>query len=545
MAVNGTSGALPALITPGLNSPMTIPITIGIAVVIAFLVLHTLTPSVDPREPPLVRPRIPFIGHIVGLMRHQAQFHMNLQRSTHKTIATLPMLTGKMYAVWDPQLVASGLRNKSLSVNPHILAATPKVAQVSAPTAALLRGPDAEHIVDRVLLHAVPASLRGAGIQRLNRTALDLLAAELTALAPSSTRPVRVPNTWLFIRRLLSTATTTAVYGPAHNPFSDPAVEAALWELEKNLLKLTLDLPAVFTRAGNRARQTLFDALTPYYKAHRDTDPAASEFIRNRAEELRAAGIPDEDLARVEVMLPFAALANTVPLLFWMVCFVFSRPELVRELRQEVEGLVVAGGKSDEEEGDKKTTKVMLTAGTVEERCPLLMACYKETQRVAVHQVSTRTVMRDVVLRDAEGREYLLKEGGVVQLVIGAGHGMEEYWGKDGGDFRPERFLAGKGEDGEASGGVRATRVAFQPFGGGLHLCPGRQFAFAEMMAVMVTLLLAFELEPLEGTEWVLPEFATRSMIDAVTKPARHGEGFGLTIRRRSGWEGVRWEFEL
>jgi hypothetical protein len=65
------------------------------------------------------------------------------------------------------------------------------------------------------------------------------------------------------------------------------------------------------------------------------------------------------------------------------------------------------------------------------------------------------------------------------------------------------------------------------------------------MMAVMVALLLGFELEPLEGTEWKLPKFATRSMIDAVTKPARHGEGFGMTIRRRPGWEGVRWAFEL
>jgi hypothetical protein len=28
----------------------------------------------DPREPPLVRPKIPFIGHLIGLMRHQTTY---------------------------------------------------------------------------------------------------------------------------------------------------------------------------------------------------------------------------------------------------------------------------------------------------------------------------------------------------------------------------------------------------------------------------------------------------------------------------------------
>ncbi len=246
----------------------------------------------------------------------------------------------------------------------------------------------------------------------------------------------------------------------------------------------------------------------------------------------------DEDVARVEVMLPFAAVVNTVPVLFWLVGFCFSRRELVGRLREEVERELLVGR---EKEG---VVRVKAVRGVVEGRCPLLMACYRETLRLTVHQVSTRTVVKDTVVSGVAGREYLLKEGAVVQLAAGVGHGMENYWGEDVGEFRPDRFLAGEEEGGEGPGSAKAVRAAFQPFGGGMHLCPGRYFAFSELVAVMATLLLGFEVEPLEGAEWKLPAFATRSVIDAVAKPARHGEGFGMKVKARPGWEGVQWEYE-
>ncbi|KAK4156579.1 cytochrome P450 [Chaetomidium leptoderma] len=547
MATNG--GVLPALTARGLEMVTTTPVAIAIAIAVAYLVLHSLTPSIDPREPPLLKPRIPLIGHIIGMMRHQAHYHITLQRSTGKPIATLPMLTGKMYAVWDPYLIAAGLRSKSLSSTPHIIDATPLVAQVSKPTANLLRGPRGNHIVDRIMHHAIPSAFKPASIQRLNATALAELASQLSTLCASSSTTTKtpIPNAWLWLRHLLTDATGKAVYG-AHDPFAkNPAVETALWEFEKNLLKLTLNLPAFLVPVGHRARQVLIDALAPYYAARHDAEESASDFVRNRAAELREAGFPDDDVARVEIMLPFAALANTVPLLFWLFGHVFSRPELVRRLRAEVEeGLVVVSGKEQGEE----VVVLSMTAAAMEERCPLLMSCYRETLRRTVHQVSTRTALQDTVLTDRAGREYLLKKGSVVQLAIGASHAVEEYWGPDADEFRPERFLGHnsggrKAEDGDGPGSAKAMRAAFQPFGGGAHLCPGRNFAFAEMMAVMATLLLGYEVEPLEGTEWKLPGFATRSVIDAVTKPAKHGEGFGVRIGRRQGWEGVRWRYEL
>jgi hypothetical protein len=44
-------------------------------IAIGFLLWRTWTSqSLDPREPPLIHPKIPFIGHIIGLARDQAQY---------------------------------------------------------------------------------------------------------------------------------------------------------------------------------------------------------------------------------------------------------------------------------------------------------------------------------------------------------------------------------------------------------------------------------------------------------------------------------------
>jgi cytochrome P450 len=548
MATNGTS-ALPTLNASRFDVLATPPTALAIAAVLGLLVLYALSPRADPREPPLVKPSIPLIGHILGLMRHQAQYHINLQRATRKPIATLPMLSGKMYAVWDPYLTAAGLRSKALSPTPQALAAVPVIAQTSPHATAVLLGPQGEHFVDRLMQHVISPSLKGAPVHRLNTTALSSIADQLTSLAPSTTMSTPIPNAWLWLRHLITSATTTALYG-IHNPFSTSPgneVETALWDFEKHLLKLTLNLPSFMASTGHRARETLFSALTPYYTSRHDTHPSASDLVRNRAAEIRAAGIPDEDLARLEIMLPFAAMANTVPMLFWLFCHIFSRPDLVARLRQEVErGLVVGrmeGTQTGKGEGGEVAVNV--AAAAVEEKCPLLMSCYRETLRLTIHQVSTRTAMQDTVLSDKGGREYLLKKGNVVQLVIGTGHNMEEYWGDGADEFQPERFLGKKGDGEDGPGSSKAMRTAFLPFGGGMHLCPGRAFAFAEMMAVLATLLLGYEIESVEGSKWELPGFATRSVIDAVTKPANHGQGFGVNIKRREGWEGVRWRYEL
>jgi hypothetical protein len=49
---------------------------VGLALLAAFffLVQRMLSADVAPQEPPLLKPKIPFIGHIIGLMKHEASY---------------------------------------------------------------------------------------------------------------------------------------------------------------------------------------------------------------------------------------------------------------------------------------------------------------------------------------------------------------------------------------------------------------------------------------------------------------------------------------
>lgn len=298
-------------------------------------------------------------------------------------------------------------------------------------------------------------------------------------------------------------------------------------------------LPSFIAPTGNRARSKLVEALTPFYTSHHDNDSSTSEFARRRAGAMRAHGISGSDVARIETLLPFASMTNTVPTLFWLFTFIVSRPRLVAELREELESSIMR------RDGDDVTLAV--NASAIEERCPLLWSCYRETLRLTIQQVSTRTVMQDTTISDARGREYLLREGAVVQMALGTLNALEEYWGPDVDEFKPARFLnfANRSKTEDGPGSPKAMRATFQPFGGGVHLCPGRIFAATEIMAVVVSTVLGYEVKPLDGKEWNLPRLGNRSMIDAVTKPAKEGHGFGVTMKRRPGWEKVQWKFDL
>ena len=57
-------------------------------------------------------------------------------------------------------------------------------------------------------------------------------------------------------------------------------------------------------------------------------------------------------------------------------------------------------------------------------------------------------------------------------------------------------------------------------------------------IAIMSTVILGFNVEPLAG-EWKLPAWATRSLVDAITKPSRKDGVMGVRMSRREGWEKV------
>ncbi|KAI3551163.1 prostacyclin synthase [Colletotrichum costaricense] len=56
-----------------------IVVTAALLLVPAFLLLKKLMfPNFDPREPPVLRPRLPVFGHIISLIRESGGFYARL-----------------------------------------------------------------------------------------------------------------------------------------------------------------------------------------------------------------------------------------------------------------------------------------------------------------------------------------------------------------------------------------------------------------------------------------------------------------------------------
>jgi cytochrome P450 len=149
-------------------------------------------------------------------------------------------------------------------------------------------------------------------------------------------------------------------------------------------------------------------------------------------------------------------------------------------------------------------------------------------------------MISDLTITSQNGQSYLLKRGIDVQVPAGVPHAQPSIWGLDAGSFNAERFLPSSNKTTHAD---RAHKAAYIPFGGGRHLCPGRNFAFTEIIGFAAVLLLGFEIEA-RGMEFRDMQMQVSKLASGTVKPVKNGEGFGARFRIREGWDGVSWSFE-
>jgi cytochrome P450 len=77
------------------------------------------------------------------------------------------------------------------------------------------------------------------------------------------------------------------------------------------------------------------------------------------------------------------------------------------------------------------------------------------------------------------------------------------------------------------------------PFGGERHLCPGRNFALAEMLGLVGALALGFEVmgaRPPDATDAYLGT--------AMRRPKWGDQDPSVRVTRREGWADVTWSFK-
>lgn len=284
-------------------------------------------------------------------------------------------------------------------------------------------------------------------------------------------------------------------------------------------------------RETRAARRRLQLALGEWCSNMEGDDLKVSAYIRNRINILRKYGMKGQQLGDIEVALIHVPTSNSIPTLFWFFMYVFTRPDLVRQLREEVEPIVQHGS------GDEKTVDVDI----LHDKCPLLISCYREAARLCNKFVCNRRVVEDTTITDKQGRSYLLKKGASIRMPAGILHAAGETWGADADEFRADRFL----DTGLSREEAKLRRVSHTPFGGGAHMCPGRNFATAEILGFVASMAVGYEIEPVDGNwdKFKPPAMAPCPLATSVCKPVNEESMFGTRVTRRSGWESAKWRF--
>ncbi|KAF5023470.1 hypothetical protein F66182_4470 [Fusarium sp. NRRL 66182] len=488
------------------------------------VMLHKLsTPALDSLEPPLLKPSIPIIGHIIGMMKHQGTYLKILYDGSSRQIATLPILGGKLYVIFDPAIIQSIYRKKTFSFEPFATEFAQRELGISDETFKIIR---TTNIVPDFFQVIHPA-MTGDHLHRMNANALRYVSKELDSIGDAR-NPFKTPNLWLWLRDLMTMATAEALYGPENPLMKEPSLLRDLWTFEQGLSMILVNvLPSITARKAFYARARLQASLGKYYDARKDDDPDAAEIVRARANVLREYNVPGVEVGHFELALLHVGTANTIPTLFWFIVHIFSRPDLVQRLREEVLPAAQHDGHNN----------VTIDITTLDRRCPLLSSCYREAVRLSNQNVGNRRVLEDTMVSDGKGKSYLLKKGENLQIPARVCHELGQVWGENVLDFNPERFLESK----ETSESDKLKRAAYLPFGGGRHLCPGRNFAFAENLGLVTCLLLGFDAVFPDGPG--IPPGLTCEFSQAAFKPANNGEGFGIQVQRKKGWEETKWLF--
>lgn len=231
------------------------------------------------------------------------------------------------------------------------------------------------------------------------------------------------------------------------------------------------------------------------------------------------------------------ALSNTIPTFFWFAMHIFSQPSLVAKLRKELKPLAVAGAKLP---GGKQ--EMLLDVRIIEDRAPLLVAAFRENQRAIGVGSINRWVEADTRLTSAaSGKTYLLKKDTPLLVPTLVNHQDPALWGADAAEYKAERFLRRDGDVREFHAGAPVPRGAYTPFGGGKHLCPGRDFANAENWGTMIAFLLGFDITTPEGGPLEVPERTMPLPTSGLGRPVP-GSDLRSSVRRRKGWENIVWK---
>jgi len=222
------------------------------------------------------------------------------------------------------------------------------------------------------------SALLGPGLESMVATALKYLVPVVDQLE-NTNGPINLIH---WTRHGITMASTEAAYGTT-NPYNDEGAADAFWDWEDYVAFLMPGvLPELIAKKSLGGREKLVKCYERYYKNGCPED--ASLMIKARHRVHMEAQTPWIDFLRLEASISFGLLSNSIPATFWAIFELFSRPDVVRELRKELqdEGLII------EQRGGEEIYQVDVES--LRTRCFHFFSAFQELMRLRMIAANTR-----------------------------------------------------------------------------------------------------------------------------------------------------------
>ncbi|KAL1860704.1 hypothetical protein Daus18300_009047 [Diaporthe australafricana] len=290
---------------------------------------------------------------------------------------------------------------------------------------------------------------------------------------------------------------------------SSPDFVDRFWEFDKHVFALVLGLPKWINSKPAKAHDLCVNAVQKWLESASDNfdwdSPEAEEAweprfggraVRELVKWMKETEWRSEVIAATAGALIFALNSNSIPTTIWMLMEIIKDPSLLQALREEVETAMVT---------DPDTGKRTLDGQKIV-TLPLLQSIFTETLRLRISFNIMRDVKQPVTI---DG--HTIAQGSLLQAPMQVAHCNEAVWGVAGhpaAEFWAERHIKYV-DDTSASGqssrkrmyATAGTPTAYFPFGGGVNICPGRQYAKAEILTTIGLMISQVDIEPVCWTE--------------------------------------------
>uniref|UniRef100_A0A4X2JPW9 Cytochrome P450 family 8 subfamily B member 1 n=1 Tax=Vombatus ursinus TaxID=29139 RepID=A0A4X2JPW9_VOMUR len=444
-----------------------------------------------PREPPLDKGFIPWLGHGRDFYKDASNFLKRMQER-HGDIFTVQLGGRYITFVTDPFSFDAILKEDKSKLEPHKFSHE-LVFQVFE----FQRLKDQKNMTrSNTSKHLTGTDL--VGITQAVMDSLKILMLEPDAGLRSGPQEWKQDGLFQYCHSTVFRAGYLALFGnlPTNGKAGHAQDLLQSQKIFEEYRKFDTLLPQMIyslllpkeKQEIRRLKHFFWDILSPQHIMEKDN---VSGWIRSTQQLLSDVGISEIEQSKYNLVALWASQGNSSVVPFWTLLFLLKNPKALKAVREEAERVLRKMGQEMRPGGVPITVEYSMLQQT-----PVLDSVMEETLRMVVAPHLTKFVMEDMILKMDDGREYALRQGDAVFIFPYLFLHMDPEIYPDPTTFKYDRFLNPDGSR-KVTFYKQGRRIKSHmlPWGSGITICPGRFFALNKIKMFVLLMVTQYDIE--------------------------------------------------